>query len=305
MTETLVLLVAFLALPLVLLFATAGCVGDDAILSAKQEGHDKGVEEGTKKGAADAAAQAKDEAAYDKSILKEPLLVAYWRLNELQGQTTLVDSFDGHSGEYKHTAGIALAQKGVLALFQDPNDKSAEFLGTQGYAEIPYSPLLNPPELSIECWIKPEGTGTVPQVVLGSYEGNISSGFLLEIVRTVPAGGGASTVKVRARLGGGDALEADMGPGIQREGWRHVVLTYRRSMPSSAKLYVNADGGAPADEKDGVRYVVLASPQPMLLGAGQVGGGAAAFFEGRLDEVALYNGVLSNAQIQSHYQKSF
>ncbi len=266
MTETLMLLVAFLALPLVLLLASAGCTGDDAILSAQQEGHDKGVAEGTQKGAADAAAQAKEDALYDKSILKEPLLVAYWRLNELQGQTTVVDSFGGHNGEYKHTAGIALAQKGVLALFEDPNDKSAQFLGTQGYAEIPYSPLLNPPELSIECWILPEGSGTDPQVVLGSYEvdaaGDIISGFLLEVARTFPAGGGTSTIKIRARLGGGGLLEADLGPGLQREGWRHVVLTYLRSAPSSAKLYVNADGGTPAAEEDAAPYVVMTNTPP-------------------------------------------
>lgn len=303
MSETMVLLVAILALPLVLLLATAGCTGDDPVYGAQQE--EKGHAEGVK----DATAQATEEALYDKSILKEPLLVAYWRLNELQGQTTLVDSFDGHNGEYKHTAGIALAEKGVLALFEDPNDKSAQFLGTQGYAEIPYSPLLNPPELSIECWILPEGSGTGPQVVLGSYEvdaaGNLVSGFLLEVVRTLPADGGVPTLKIRARMGGGGLLEADLGPGVQREGWRHVVLTYLRSTPSSAKLYVNADGGTPAAEQDAAPYVVMTNALPMLLGAGRLGAGVGAFFEGRLDEVALYNGALTNAQIQTHYQKSF
>jgi len=308
MNETLILIVAFVALPLVLLFGTAGCVGDDPALidRARQEGHDQGVAEGIEKGIGAVG----EEQLYDKSILKEPLLVGYWRLNEAQGQTTLHDTFGNHHGEYRFTAGIALAQKGVLALFEDPNDKSAQFLGTQGYADIPYSPLLNPPELTIECWILPEGSDVGEQVVLGSYEidatGAVVSGYMIEVVRAAPVGGAPETLKVRARLGGGDLLEADLGPGLQREGWRHVVLSFRRSTPSSAKLYVNADGGAPAAEKDNVPYVVLKNPQPLRFGAGQsTPGVAGAFFKGRLDEVALYNGVLTNAQIQTHYLKSF
>lgn len=308
MNETLILMVAFVALPIVLLFATAGCVGEDPefVERARQEGHDAGVAEGIEKGVKAVG----EEQLYNKSILQEPLLVGYWRLNEAQGQTTLNNSFGNHHGEYRFTAGIALAQKGVLALFEDPNDKSAQFLGTQGYADIPHSPLLNPPELTIECWVLPEGNDVGQQVFLGSYEidatGTVTSGYMIEIVRTGSVGGVAETVKVRARLGGGGVLEADLGPGLQREGWRHVVLTYRRSTPSSAKLYVNADGGAPAAEKDDVPYIVLKNPQPLRLGAGQSAPGVAGlFFKGRLDEVAIYNGVLTNAQIQTHYLKSF
>jgi len=50
---------------------------------------------------------------------------------------------------------------------------------------------------------------------------------------------------------------------------------------AALKVYVNASAG---------------QSEPGVVGR---------FYEGRLDEVALYNGALSNAQIQSHYKKSF
>jgi hypothetical protein len=312
MTSNLILIVAFLALPLILLFTATGCVGDDALNAKYTEGSDaaKAADATT---AADAAEAARQEQLYDKSVEKEPLLVAYWRFAEQQGDTTLLDSAPGakHNGEYKHTTGISLGQKGVLALTEDTNDKAAGFLGTQGFADVPYSALLNPPEMTVECWILPQGMGAGPQVVLGAYEadpsGVLLSGFLLDVVRETPASGGAPVTKVRARLGGGGSLEADLGPGLQREGWRHVVLTYIRSAPSSSKLYVNADGGTPADEKDGQVYTVLGnSTVPLRFGAGQGAAGVATdFYLGRLDEVAIYNGALTNKQVQTHYLKSF
>jgi len=72
------------------------------------------------------------------------------------------------------------------------------------------------------------------------------------------------------------------------------------------KVYVNASAGDPADQQDDALYVPVNPPQPLRMGAGQSEPGVVGrFYEGRLDEVALYNGALSNAQIQSHYKKSF
>ncbi|MDB5579442.1 MAG: domain containing protein [Bradyrhizobium sp.] len=312
MTSDLILAVAFLALPLILLFTATGCVGEDA-LNAKYAEGSEAAKTADASAAADAAEAARQEQLYDKSIEKEPLLVAYWRFAEQQGDTTLLDSAPGakHSGEYKHTNGISLGQKGVLALTEDANDKAAAFLGTQGFADVPYSALLNPPEITVECWILPDGAGAGPQVILGSYEADASgallSGYLLDLVREIPAGAATPVTKVRARFGGGGSLVGDLGPGLQREGWRHVVFTYVRSAPSSSKLYVNADGGTPADEKDGQVYTVLGSSTvPLRFGAGQGAAGVATeFYLGRIDEVAIYNGPLTNKQVQTHYLKSF
>ena len=334
MTEGLFITVVLVVLPIVLLLANAGCVGEDPDVTHDQgvaegkaigrdegyrEGHDAGQQEGKNQGLEEGKTLGKQEAIneigneqqYPTSILKEALLVGYWRLAEAQGSEVCADSSPNKiDGEYRHTAGIKLGERGMLALFEDSNDKAAQFAGTEGFAQIPKptvpaSSNLNTPEFSLEVWLKPTGTSTQPQVVAGAYEadasGEIVKGFLLEVER--PATG---YPKVRARLGGGTTLEADLGPGLQREGWRHVVLTYYSGVPQSVRLYMNADSGAPAAEKDNVVYEQPTSPQYLRVGAGQSAPDVVGkYFEGLIDEVAYYNGPLTNSQVMQHYLKSF
>lgn len=318
MSEPVILLIILVLLPVVLIFATAGCVGDDPVLKraegvaeGKKEGHETGLAEGQKQGAEDIAKKIAEENRYDMTISKEPMLLSYWRLNETEGaQTAVAVGPAKKDGNYLHTAGITLQHTGALALFEDAQDKAVLFEGSQGWIEVPYHPPLNPAELSIELWIQPKGTDAGPQVVLGSYElgpsGNIVSGYVLEVLRENPAVGGTLIVKIRARLGGGGEAVADLGPGIQRQGWRHVVLTFRRTNPTSLKLYVDATSGDPMADVDNATYVPLTPGLPLRMGAGQsVPGVTGLFYNGGLDEVAIYNGVLTNLQIKTHYQKSF
>ena len=334
MSEGLFIAVILVVLPIVLLLANAGCTGMDPDLAHDQgvaegraigyeggyrEGHDTGqqqgktagIEEGKEVGKNQAIADLATEQQYPTSILKEPLLVGYWRLAEAQGSETCTDSGPNKiHGEYRHTAGIKLGERGMLALVEDPNDKAAEFAGTEGYAQIPKptapaSAALNTPEFTLEVWLNPKGTSTEPEVVAGAYEadatGELVRGFLLEVER--PATG---YPKVRARLGGGATLEADLGAGIQREGWRHVVLTYYSGIPQSARLYVNADSGTPAFELDNIVYEQPTSPQYLRVGAGQSAPDVVGkYFEGLIDEVAYYDGPLTNLQVMQHYLKSF
>ena len=334
MSEGLFIAVILVVLPIVLLLANAGCVGKDPDVAraegkaegqtigreegyreghdqGQQEGKTQGIEEGKQQGKTQAIADLATEQQYPTSILKEPLLVGYWRLAEPQGSETCIDSGPKKiDGEYRHTAGISLGERGMLALFEDPNDKAAKFAGTEGYAQIPKptaptSAALNTPEFTLEVWLNPSGTSTDPQVVVGAYEadatGELVKGFLLEVER--PASG---YPKVRARLGDSATLEADLGPGIQREGWRHVVLTYFSGIPQSARLYVNADSGTPAAELDNIVYEQPTSPQYLRIGAGQSATDVVGkYFEGAIDEVAYYDGPLTNAQVMQHYLKSF
>jgi hypothetical protein len=323
MTESLILLIALLVLPVVFLFVFAGCTGDDAKLVAAEEAAaaaEKKVEDAKTKEAAD-----KEAAKYDNVIKGESTLVSFWRLGELEtGNTVAKDSapVGPLDGEYKFLLGISRGQAGALT-FKDPNDKAAQFKGTQGFVEVPYNGLRNPPfSFSVELWLLPEGSSTQPQVVLGSYEldtsGKVVRGFVLDVLR-------APTLRVRARVGNdtdSTSLDADLGDGSQNGGWRHVVMTYSGAT-KVLMLYVNADDGkadaqlptpvAPAP----VQYKAITNTaMPLRIAAGQlevptgsVGapplGTVGLFFEGRLDEVALYRDVLDGATIKKHFGAAY
>lgn len=324
MIESFVLVIALLVIPVILLFANAGCTGEDAILTAQAkqkeaEDHSKDIE--NQAAAAAAAAKAAAEAAkYHNRVGNNTHLVSYWRLGEIEtGDPTAFDSVPNNKlhGEYKNLQGVSRGETGALAPSPDPDDKAAEFLGTQSYVEVPYSGLRNPPlAFSIEFWIKPTtSTSTDPKVIIGSYEldavGNVVRGSVIDLLR-VP------TLRVRARLGSGSAvttLEASLGDGSEHDGWRHVVVTYNGAT-KALMIYVNADDGkadaqlpspsAPAP----VAYQAIAdTSMPLRIAAGQPetaalpgpGSAVTGFLAARLDEVALYRVAIDGTTVREHF----
>lgn len=321
-TESLIALVALLVLPVILLFAFAGCVGDDPVLRQQKEEAEKKLAEKEKEQVAQKEAEkAADEAAkYDNIVEAESLLVSYWRLDEEEsGGTVATDSAPlPRHGEYKHLQGMNRAQTGALST-KHLNNKAVDFLGTQGYVEVPYDALRNPPlSFTVELWLKPDGASTQPQVVFGSYEldptGNLVRGFALDVLR-------GQTLRARGRVafdGQVTVLEAGLGDGLEHGGWRHVVMTYSGAN-KRLQLYVNSDDGKPEAElptpanPGDVKYKAITDQtMPLRIAAGEIvqppqpiGGGApqrvGMFFEGRIDEIALYRDALDGTTIKKHF----
>jgi hypothetical protein len=310
------LVIALVVLPIIVVFGFSGCVGDDPERIEQLEREKKDIENKLneeKQKAEEAAKQIEKEKAdtearkYHNVVKAELNLVSHWRLSEGEtGNAVAIDSAPDMpmNGEYKNTAGVVRNVQGALALVADPNDKATEFDGAQGYVEVPYHILVNPPlDFSIEAWINPTAATADPNVVAGSYEienGKMVRGYLVEVEM-------APQPKVRARIGFGNdstALEAGLGDGSEHGGWRHVVITYN-NVAKQLRIYVNADNGNPDAELGGgaspVFYVANAS-MPLRIAAGQTNAGAVGlYFKGRIDEVALYRTPLDGASIRNHF----
>ena len=132
MTEILIPLIAFLVLPIVLLFGFTGCVGDDPERIAQlEEEADKlkdQIEDERQK--ADQSAQQiandaaiKDARKYPNVIKAEEALVCHWRLSEGEtGNAVALDSAPDApgspsiNGEYKNSRrGVAQCRGGAIA----------------------------------------------------------------------------------------------------------------------------------------------------------------------------------------------
>jgi hypothetical protein len=323
--ESLLLVIALLVLPIILLLANAGCVGEDPVLEAQAKQRE--AEEKAKdlerqitqeKEAEKAAAEA---AKYDNLVGGNANLVSYWRLGEVEtGDPTAVDSVKVSPlhGQYMQLQGISRGEKGALALLPDPNDKAAEFLGMQGYVQVPYHGQRNPPlSWSVEFWIKPLVTNSNdPQTIIGSYEldtgGTPVRGFVIDLLRTPGP-------RVRARIGNGTSmtsLESSLGDGMEHDGWRHVVVTYSGAS-KSLMIYVNSDDGKPEAQLPSptapaaIAYQAITdTTMPLRIGAGQpevpivqgAGGNVSNFLAARLDEVALYRVALDGTTIRNHFR---
>jgi hypothetical protein len=326
-SETLIVLIPLLVLVIMLLFPFVGCVGEDpeqAYERGKKEEAERQEEERKieKEAEASQKAAAEEERKYQNVVLKEADLVSYWRLSEGEvGDLTAKDSAPDlpKNGQYKNVAagGVIRGVQGVLSLVNDPLDKAAQFDGVQGYVEVPHDGLINPVlEFSVELWVKPTALSAQPQVVLGSYEvdatGKVVRGFVIDVFTD------ATEPRVRARVGNGTGftpIEASLESGAEHDAWRHVVVTYSGAT-KVLRLYVNADNGIfdaqvppPTQVPPEPVFYVANQSSSLRIGAGQVEGPTPSpnpgqFFEGLIDEVALYRVPLDGSQVKNHFQRA-
>lgn len=245
-------------------------------------------------------------ATYPATILGDNP-VAYYRLEETNGSTTVADSTaNGNTGfvtYFTQSDGITMfPQLGVPAIF---TNGAAFALGTgagQGNIAVPVNSTINPSvngtngaPFSAECW-------ALAQIQPSSYVCPLddSSDFNQPAPFNNSAGwnfyqtpGPNSTWTFSLRPTPGLQFG---GPAVVLGEWTHLVLTYDGT---NAKFYVNGVLAltAAATTND---FLVNNGTSPLYMGEGPATGQTP--FTGELDEVALYNYALSLTQITNHYQ---
>lgn len=230
--------------------------------------------------------------------VKADLPVAYWRLAESTPAPVEVQAVNrGNQGTLLngiYRGGVALGQPGALA--GDANT-SALFSPAAGqYVEIPYSPIFNPAfTLSVELWAKVTGgSGFRSPLASLTTSGQGNFGYVFYVTDQ-----GRWQFRT-ARGTFSESYNVVTGPAAQTDVWTHLVGIYNGDFPSPrTQFYVN---GQQVGEVEGLAEMNLTVP--LHIGAGAIGQGTPAnHFQGGIDEVAIYERILSPAEIATHYQK--
>jgi sugar lactone lactonase YvrE len=215
--------------------------------------------------------------AYKDLVLQDGP-VAYWRLDERSGQTAR-DSAGGHHGTYVNA--VQLGLPGALA--RDADAAAGFAKASQGRVEVPYTAALNTPQFTAECWAFFTGRNSGWSPILASRDDAPQRGFIIEAGDdrwNFPIGMGA------AGWGG------FYGPAVQEGVWTYVAMTYDGA---TQRAFVNG-------LEVGSANIPYAPNTTQMLRIGAGGNDVAdLFFEGHLDEVAIYSQALSPAQIRAHY----
>ena len=246
---------------------------------------------------------------YHNLVLAGTELISYWQLDEAATVSQAVDAapVPKNAGNY---VGPHPTAAGVLQLGPDADDTAPVFDGTASHIDVPYDTVMNPvsnTNFSAEAWIRPDPAATGRQVVVGSYRvnatGAIDRGFALEVE-------GGATPTVRARTAPDGLAEAPLPPAVS--GWYHVVMTYQASA-KTLRLYVNiASSLQPRATDTAAGYTANRKVAPtdiapsLRIGAGQKeplssSTPPALFFKGRIDNVAVYRGLVTAADIKTHF----
>jgi hypothetical protein len=200
--------------------------------------------------------------------------VSYWRLAEAGG-TTALDERGVAPGTY--TNAPTLGSAGLLT--GDAANKAVAFDGTNDYVSVPASASLDlTSQITLEAWIKPAAlpaAGSFASVVTKPEAYSLQfNGPRLEF--TVMQSG------ARQRL------QAASGAIVAGTAY-HVVGTFDGT---TQRLYLNGAQVA-SRAQTGAASV---STAPLTIGSW----GASEYFNGTIDEVAVYRGVLSPARVQAH-----
>ncbi|NKE60447.1 LamG domain-containing protein [Lentzea sp. PSKA42] len=204
-------------------------------------------------------------------------------LDNFQASNTpvVVDSKGSNTGEY--FGGVLLGHNGAVA----QAGTAVLFDGVDDYASISRQIA---DDFSIEFWFKStQGRNTQPDWWSGAGMVDAEvAGSLNDFGVSLRSDG-----KVVAGTGNPDVSVVSTGTGYNNTAWHHVVFT-RTKATGALKLYVD---GVSAGTATGNTNSLTT---PTSINFGRMANGS-NHFEGSLDEVALYNSVLSAATVTAHF----
>jgi hypothetical protein len=218
---------------------------------------------------------------YAQTVLADSPL-AYWRFDEASGTTARDFSGNGHDATYM--GGVQLGGPGAIA---GESDGAAIFDGSSGYVDAgDLFAFAGSQAFSVEAWVRSvseAGYGGIfsREDVAG---GPPSEGYLGFVS---PSNG----VYGFQRLDGNDLTSVTSTASASGQ-YDHVVATY-----DGTTMTIYVDGAAQNMQTSS--FGIAGAVNHFVVGA--EAGGAEAFFRGVLDEVAVYEHVLSPTRVNAHY----
>jgi hypothetical protein len=214
-----------------------------------------------------------------------PGMISWW---PAEGDAT--DPFGGNNGVVEGTMAFAAGESG----------QAFNFIGTNGDIRVPASLTLDlgaSDGLTVECWINPTNVTTGHAI---AEFNNGTGGVGMHFWHSDPGIGGPGALFANVMdTSGSSHLFASAANLITTNSFQHVALTYSKTN-GVAKLYRN--GVVVASQNFG--SLRPQTTYDLYLGKRASGSGTPSFFTGLMDEIAVYNRALSDAEIQSTFLAS-
>jgi hypothetical protein len=218
--------------------------------------------------------------------VKQDAPVGYWRLDEPSSDLPADDEIGANDGAYLN--GVTLGRPG--ALVNDTNTAAGFSAANQAKVDVPFSEALNPPEFTVEAWARVTGGSGHRSPVTSRGDGP-QTGYIFyaEPGNTWQFWIGASEPAGWVSL---------QGPAVQANSYAYLVGVYDGT---NLSFYVN---GVLRAQRT-VAVFAQNTANPLRIGGGATEGDGNFFFEGDVDEVAVYNKALSEDRILAHFVAGF
>ncbi len=231
-------------------------------------------------------------------------LVGHWTFNEGEGTQVMDFSGNNFNGEFKTGHSHWGEGSPQWATDRYGNENQALYFNEGANVEIPFSTQLNPQEISISLWMKPDD---LAEPWANNYMVSLNrwNGYKLQLQDSPKV---FFTIKA---LHEGDPVWHDrdnVSPEINLGEWYHVAVTYK---DGEMGFYLD---GTQVHLWDNTPGTAIALDEPINLTIGQdlptdvyttdegdffVNWGG--YFQGVLDDIRIYNTALSASQVESIY----
>lgn len=226
--------------------------------------------------------------------------VGYWRLNEPTQPVVPTYPLTNTSSAGSALNGLYYGSPMIGSPGAVSGDTAVSMDGVSQYAEVPNNAALNPNgPFSVEFWANlTNDTAGAKSGVVSRYI-TVAGGPTGQFGYLFFCNNGAANLPWQFRVynGTGATTINDAGIGdVQPNTWYHVVGVYDGA---NAHIYVN---GIKTSTTTGTVGYHRNTNAPTRIGAGTPETGPSLFFPGVIDNVAVYNGVLTDSQILAHYE---
>lgn len=218
--------------------------------------------------------------------------VAYWKMEETSGTSAADSSGNSYGGTYINSP--TLDQTSLVA--SDPAGNSVLFNGLTQYVDIGFnSQLVSATNGTLALSFKPETDATTSLLF---YSGNLAGEYRLSIYAR-----STNTFAIYFRDSSGEStVETDIS-------WSagniyHLVFFSDGAMWGVYVNGVQATLSVVTGDNDGRWLGDLPAPTGIFIGAQSVIGSVSGYADGFIDDVALFNTLLTSAEISTLYQKT-
>ncbi len=185
------------------------------------------------------------------------------------------------------TQTVEIALAGIANNYSMNFDGVNDYINTGAYLGDLIS-LSAPTSYTVSAWIKTTDIGGISKGVTGSA--STSNGLNFRIYNGEITFGVTNT-----------AIATTTNAGVNDGNWHHVVGTYNSQGDASGNtLYIYVDGLQKASNT-GNRGIYPFNNYPLFIGARGQGTNASGYFNGSIDEVGIWNTVLTSTQISEIY----
>lgn len=218
--------------------------------------------------------------------------MAYYRFEEPADATGIVntvnpDLYGGLATFDDFAAYPKFAQAGIASSSVSFHLYTQDGLTEKSHIEVPYDTALNPTgPFTVELWARVTSWSANNRCIVGNVSG-FSDGWWF---RQEP---GASPRWVYVQNGGGVYMA---GGSITKDEWAHLVVTY-----DGTTFYFYGNGTRQWSAATPAGGPNINTGSPLCIGGEPILGGE-DFFDGNVDELAIYDKALTPDQIALHYE---